>query len=314
MNKRDLERKMIPCHEADIPISAIDTETGGQHGLQNREQVAPPDDVIEDYTAGWRRDDDIPPVILWQLPEQPGRYIPIDGYTRTIAAERAGRDTIPAIIAECAKEIAVQLSYEANAYHGRPASREFRLASAVKLTEMGVTIKDAAARLNLPVDVVTDQRTVIKTRARLLRLDVKGTHNLSDHMIRRLAPIELDAAFKGAAELARDAKGTLTSARTEALVREIRGARSEADQMAIIDGERSELGAAKMDDASAKTAAKMSRLNRQVTSLRQIDLSEAVKAAMQAGWPVSDVKDVLSRLNEVAAGLAAVINDIYGDA
>jgi ParB-like chromosome segregation protein Spo0J len=309
MHERDLDRHLIGHREETVRIESIDLVTGGRYGLQNREESEVPEDVMDDYTAAWLRDDPFPPVILWQ---DGSRYMPIDGYTRCASALRAGKEEIPALIADCDESTARQLCIEANARHGRRASRDFLIRGAVGLVEEGMSVREAAARTALPESVVAERRLVAKAQSRARQNHVSGVDRLPDSVLEKVANIDLDSVFKELLELARDAK--LKPTKVADIAKSVRQARSEADQLAIIQGERVEAGATAADDQAAQIAQPFTRFVSALTKLRSFDLSEIVKAAYSSGKSVEEVRDQSNRVHEMASGLDGVIEDVYGDA
>lgn len=323
MDKQDLERRLIPYTEQTVRFDNIDLERGGVHGLQNREESEIPEETMEDYVAGWQRDDPFPPVILWQeLPTvkktarttktsaKTGPFFPIDGYTRCASAIRAEREDIQALIAECDEATARQLCIEANARHGRRASRGFLIEGAVAMTEQGMSIKEAAARAAVPEHAVSERRLIAKAISRARANHVSGVESLPDQVLEKVATIDFDQTFVALLDLARDAK--LKPTKMRELIASVRKARSEADQLAIIEAERSELGVSKADDQAAKVAQPFTRFAGQLSKLRSFDLSEVVKAAYASNTAVAEVHDQVNRLQEVATQLNDTIEDIYG--
>jgi hypothetical protein len=311
MDGKDLKRRLVTFREETVRIDVIDLSGGGRYGLQNREDTEVPEQTMDDYTAAWLRDDPFPAVILWQ--DRPGsKYFPVDGYTRTASAIAAGREEIGALVIDCDEATARQLCIEANARHGRRASHDFLVQGAVGLVEEGMSIKEAAARANLPERVVAEKRSVAKARNRARQNHVTGIDTIPDSVLEKLANVDLDKVFVALTELARDAK--LKPTKVQDLAKSVREARSEDDKLAIVEAERAELGATAADDQNAKIAQQYTRFVGMLTKLRSVDLSEVVKAAYASGKTVEEIHDQLNRVHELAAGLQTMIEDIYGDA
>jgi hypothetical protein len=310
VNKDMLNRRLVPFREETVRIDSINLSDGQQYGLQNREESEPPGEVLDDYVSAWMRDDPFPPVVLWQ-DGTPNRYFPVDGYTRCVTALRAGREEIEALIADCDESTAHQLCVEANARHGRRASRDFLIRGAVGMVEEGMSIREAAARASVPDTVVAERRSISKTINRARQNHVTGVENLPDAVLEKLAHVDLDQTFVALLELARDAK--LPARRVSDLTKSVRQARSEADQLAIVEAERAEVGATAADDQAAKIAQPFTRFVGALSKLRGYDISEIVRAAYSSGKTVEDVRDQRNRVHEIVAALDSVIADVYGD-
>ena len=198
MDNRDLDRHLIGYREETVRIEIIDLMTGGRYGLQNREESEVPEDVMEDYTAAWLRNDPFPPIILWK---DGSKYFPVDGYTRCASALRAGKEEIHALVIDCEESVARRLCIEANARHGRRASREFLIRGAVGLVEEGMSVREAAARTSLPEAVVAERRAVAKAQNRARQNHVTGVDRVPDSVLEKIANIEMDSSFKELLEL-----------------------------------------------------------------------------------------------------------------
>ena len=308
MDRSDLDRRLIAYDEVVVRVADIDL---GEHQLlQNREEYEIPEDTVEDYAAAWLRDDPFPPVILWKQPDTSNRlFLPIDGYTRCTAALRADKQTINALVVDVDQITAEQLAFEANARHGRQSTREFRLTSSLTMIDQGLSAREAAARANVPERQVQDRRKIVELRRRCHKLKITGMDTVADTVIEKMSGITLDGPFKALAELVRDAD--VKAAKATEIAREVRKARSEDDQVAIVNGARAELIAIKPDATLTKALATWNRFKKKVIELEAFDVADMVANAERGGITKDDVHEVVVRLNETAASLETVAADVF---
>lgn len=306
MDKHDLERRLIAFDETRVRLSDIDLD--GRQLLQNREEYEPDADTVDDYTAAWLRGDPLPAVILWE--QSAGSYVPIDGYTRSTSALRAGLEEIDAVIAKCDRRTAEQLAVEANARHGRRADRRWLLSSAVKLAEEGMSVKEAAIRTNVAEHAITERRAIARALRRGQEMKITRIDRLPEKVLEKLASIDMDGPFRALAELARD--GNLKPTKVDELKRDLKQARSEPDQIAMVEAARAELGVSVADEQTEKMALPFKRFVGQVAKLRSIDTADVVKAAHMSGKAREEADDLATRLREIVVAYEAAVEDIYG--
>ena len=119
----------------------------------------------------------------------------------------------------------------------------------------------------------------MKARRRARDLKIPHTDKLRDAVMATVANIPMDETFTALVELARNAK--LGPTKLGEIAKDVRAARSEADQLLVVTGARAELGAASEDQD--KVLLPWTRLHTWVTKGHSIDLDDAVKAACSGG-------------------------------
>jgi ParB-like chromosome segregation protein Spo0J len=210
-----------------------------QEQLQTRlltPQINP--DTVESFKLQMRAGADFPAVVLWPIPGRGVVYGIVSGNHRVAAAEAAGRVTIDAYVLDTEDRAVVdtvaRLANVIEAPEGAP--RVERIAQAQMLMDRhGWTRQAAAAAVGVTAELLEDVFRQTRTRERLTYLGVRAA-NISPSTLAVMAAIQSDAPLRAMGQLVVDAR--LGQSSTQALVKEVRKARSEQEAIALIEQRR----------------------------------------------------------------------------
>jgi hypothetical protein len=252
-----LEELGEPFEFVDLPLDEIDLDESRRVLNQVRFGLgAANDEHVEALRTALAQDVTLPPGIVHR--DERGRYVILSGNHRYPAHKAAGRETMPFYLATGLDGIpttdarAQDVALRANVAHGDPVSTGDRIEQASRLVDTGhYSIKQAARALVVPEAKLRDQVEKIKSRRRLAEARVR----LSDKEIpisvaRRLNAIASDNVLREAAQLV--PKMAQKAEETNRLVVAINEARSEADQLRIVEETAKQLEAAGTTQAQAR--------------------------------------------------------------
>jgi len=194
----------------------------------NHEQVAI-------YKEAMERGDNFPGAILH--PQSNGKYIIVDGNHRYMGAKES-KYPLAAYVIDKDTPIRVvrALTFEANAKHGLPSSQAERAEHAVWLIEnVGESIRNASARMNLPERYVSRWYNTVKANDRVRRLRIPGSHwePLVAAVKQRLNAVVADETFIAMVDFAW--KIRMSAEEADDYVVRIRQIGSTGDQLAEVE-------------------------------------------------------------------------------
>lgn len=258
-----------------IPMDMIDTARSRKNQARKDALVA---DSVERFASAMRAGRPFPPIVLYQLGT---KLVIVDGNNRHEAACRAKRQFIHGIVIDATTDgdLIQLLTIEANNGHGNTPPVEWRIKQAQGLCSRGFSDADAAEAAGVTVLQLKNARSAAEADGRARKLGIYGFSELSMTHRRDLNVLKSDPVFHAAGKLVAGMK--LTHDQTKNLIREIKGARSEAEQLAVV-----------------------------ADMAQSYDLEKATKTAMQKG--VSNPKHALvAGLGLIRkANVAAIVNNV----
>lgn len=129
----------------DIGLIDFDTEFYPRYGGPDWQTVAK-------YADAMRLGDEFPPPVVGK---RKGRYVIIDGVHRYQAYEKLDASAIECVICEAPESKWLFLAAQYNVRHGRPLTKQDRIAIANKLKVSGVSWPAIEKLLNVPKDKLT---------------------------------------------------------------------------------------------------------------------------------------------------------------
>lgn len=235
-NRDERIEQWIESHGAtwefkNIPISSIDKERS--HRNQARFEALREETFIV-YRDAMERGDQFPPIIVFKSGDD---YVVIDGNHRVAGAELAGATEIGAYIVSGLGERQLQtMTFEANTKHGLPSSIEERTKHGVYLVDVGVTQRDAARLVNVPLHTLQYELTKARSERRLAALGVDRWSNIGASTRARLDNIRSNVVFKAAAEVI--VAGKMNNIVAGQLVTDVNKQSDETAQLAVVEEAR----------------------------------------------------------------------------
>lgn len=203
--------------------------------LANQARVSEPliEDVVDRYRADYERGDRFPPIIVRRTSPRAKKVVVLGGNHRRAGAAAAGVATHPAYVVECTDELALTIMYDDNRRHGMPPTKAERCAQGAHLIDNGWSQAEAAAQVGVSQPTLSNYLNVARTARRAKSLQVaRPWDTLTTGTKEALARIPADPVFVEAVKVA--AAAEFTAAETNAMVQQIRKARSEADALATV--------------------------------------------------------------------------------
>lgn len=265
--------------EPALPLASIDVAKS----LANQARIDEPliEDVVDQYTAAYRRGDRFPPLLARRSSKRATKVTLLGGNHRNAAASKAGRKKHPAYIVECEPETAIALTYEDNSRHGFPPSRTERLAQAVHLIDSGWTQEAAAAAVGVASSEVSNARSVITATRRARELKVADFPKLPSTTKTHLSRLQSDPVFAAASQLAVD--GRLTAPETKELCDRVKRAGSDEKALAVIgleiEARRDEIQATAGGRARKAAATGFGRLNNGLSAVLDAKPADVARSA-----------------------------------
>lgn len=204
----------------------------GERSLRNQARLGDPldQDVVERYAEAMRGDAVFPAVVAWKAKTG---YVVIDGNHRWAAARDAERDLAVYEVKARAQTITA-MTFEANVRHGKPTSDEERVHHALYLIDNGMTQKEAAGRMAVPLSKVKKalQATEAQRRADSAGISRRDWEAIPDSARNRLMSLTTDEALVEAVKLFHDAG--LLAPEVFDIVSKINDTKSTRQQLAIL--------------------------------------------------------------------------------
>jgi ParB-like chromosome segregation protein Spo0J len=242
-----LEELGEPYDVTEIPLDDIDIDRSRRVLNQVRFGLSAwNEEHVEALRTVLEQDGALPPGIVHR--DEDGHYVILSGNHRYPAHERAGRKTMAFYVATGLDGIpttdprAQDVALRANVAHGDPVSVDDRIEQAARLVETGhYSIKEAARALAVPEGKLRD--LVEKNRSRMRLVEIGANVDVIPISVaRRLNAISSDRVLQKAAELV--PLMVQKAEETNRLVVEINDARTERDQLEIVERTAEALAAA----------------------------------------------------------------------
>lgn len=261
-----------------IPLDRIDERESKKN--QARPEALIPE-IVDRYSVAMKKGDKFPPIVVYVRNQ---RLVIIDGNNRVASARKAGVTEIMgyAVDLQTSSEMIALLTVEANAKHGTPTTNEWRVHQALDLVKMGVTQEMASDAAGLRVKTLQTHVAAAKAdeRAKVLVLKTKWG-DLPVGSRARLNTIRDDAVFVAAANCVID--NDMPGAEVDIMVRDIRGAGSEADRLEVVSR--------MMRRLTLERATKVA-VGKQGRSIPNAKMNLTTGIGKVMGFDVSSVRDV----------------------
>jgi ParB-like chromosome segregation protein Spo0J len=219
------------------PLRKIDAE---HEDSQVREQAhRAPRETTDEFTTQLRGQIQqgrihFPPIVCTHN----GRLI--DGNTRKAAAEANGLETFPVYLVKLDRaDQGKVLGAALNQMGGRRLTAEEALAAAEKMMNDDISDEAIARTLGRSVDMVRNYRKERMFRETAKRVGIKEDAPVKRSVQRVLADVKHDEPFRAATEVVVETKASASDAK--ALLAEIGEARSEAEELEVIEKHRAKL-------------------------------------------------------------------------
>lgn len=278
--------------------------------LKNQARFQPLiDTVVAQYSRAMQDGDEFPAVIL----NKNGRgFVVISGNHRSEAARKAGRAFIDAYIVQIQDQRVLEtLTRSCNALMGQPESEDDRIQHArILIATYGIPISDAAKTMRVSESKLKATIQAARTKERLTRFGVSA-EKLSTRQLQSMDSIQNDHVMEAVGRLAVDA--AMPAESIDNLRNELKTARTEADQIAIVNKARSQpeirerIGAHSVGKGIPQLA-RRTLFIRTLTTLEKL-LSQYKTAE---GLQMSDAtiaKQTLERVNAIATACAQVLSN-----
>lgn len=211
-----------------IPMEMIDVRRSRQNQARRDPLVQ---DSVDRYALAFKNGDPFPPIVCYAIGQ---KLIIIDGNNRQAGAAKAGHKYIYGIVISdrTSSEMIQLLTVEANSTHGVTPPVEWRVKQALALVNLGHSVERAALASNVTALQLKAARAAAEADGRALDLKVYGFSELVMSTKQALNTLRDDPSFKAASILAVGKK--LSTQQVQALVREVKQGRSEAEKLQII--------------------------------------------------------------------------------
>lgn len=313
-----LEELGEPFELIEIPLDEIDIDRSRRVLHQVRFDLdAYDEDHVEALATVLEQDGELPPGIAHR--DEDGHYVILSGNHRYPAHQRAKRQGMKFYVATGLEGVpttdprAQDVALRANVAHGDPVPVDHRLEQASRLVETGhYSIKDAARALVVPEGKLRDQVEKINSRRRLADVGIPlSEKDIPISVARRLNAIASNRVLEEAAKLV--PKMAQKAEETNRLVVAINEARSEQEQLQIVEQTAQALEAAGTVQAKARklkggalVSPKIRRFDGALGVIVRFDPAELGKQNLPA-----EFRDHLrTRLGEALAALTAVKESI----
>jgi ParB-like chromosome segregation protein Spo0J len=229
---------------------------------------------VEEYATHMRNGAIFPPILV------ASNGMLIDGNTRAAAAERIGRDELPAYVVKLGNlEVGALIAAAINQTNGRRLASDELVAAAEGYLDAGYTEEAVARELGCSISHVRNVRRERAFREAAQRLGVEQL-KVGKPQQRTLAGITHDEPLRAAIALVAEANPTAKD--TAALVDELTTARSDADAVAIVNAKRTEWAPAGPPPRRAASGAKPMKALKAVKALVEL-INGAPEAVVTAG-------------------------------
>jgi hypothetical protein len=308
LNKYGVDWKYVSA----VQLDDIDLEAS----LNNQARFeALNDDTVATYADALARGDVFPAVVAWRPGKRANqKYVIIDGNHRAMGTQRA---ELPAVdIYEVARgtrpQVVAIMMHSLNAKHGRATSEAERVMGALYLINSGSTQEQAAAALNVPMNVLKKALLGAKAdaRAREAGANMQKWESLTAGTRSRLVTIQTDEGFADAVDLVHSAG--LDAVQVQDLVAQLNQSRSGTRQRSAVRNLRAQYqdqiqenaGGTLSRGSSKKALTPKGRLNMflgQVFSLTDDDqgLVESFAQTEREDTALR-IRDAIGKLNKIA--------------
>jgi len=241
---RDLK---LPLHREKIAFAAIDWAAS----RANLGRIIRPidQDRVDDYAAAFRAGAVFPRPLLARFGKS---LVIVAGLHRSLAMQQAGEtgyeaDVVEVIVARELELIAVQH----NAMEGSRIERHHRIEVATAMVARGeIELQEAAEAFGVTREAINSRLRIRMGRADIARSGAKPAKDLPDSHVRALRGIRNDNVLKAVVEYVSSYPHNEEAVR--ALAREVRGRRTEAQQIAFIEEQTSSRKQAEENPAKLK--------------------------------------------------------------
>lgn len=285
--------------DAEYPLRKIDAD-------YNESQVRLPDhraprDTVEEFTAQMRGQLALgrlafPPIVLTHN----GRLI--DGNTRKAAAAQNGLETFPAYLVKLPRpDFGLMIGAALNQMGGKRLTAEESYAAAEKMMREGYPDDAIARTLGRSTQMVRNYRRERRYNEAADRTGVAAL-SITRSAQRHLADITHDEPFKAAAQLVSNAKPGQKD--VQELVEKVSSARSEREEMAIVDEYSKKWKTAGPPPAAARRAPNKAAL----AAARKVDAVLAIVTPAAELAPAAlrgDLEPKWQRLHELSGQVLA---------
>lgn len=221
----------------EIPVARIDKK-------KSRHNQARPQPLIQETvdicTLGYKRGDDLPPIVVYRESERSTTFIVIDGNNRHEGADKAGLEMIPAYIvaSDTPAEKILLLTVEANSGHGVRTPEDWRIKQALQLLAIGGdnTVEEICKAANITEAQLKMARRVAEIDQRVRPLKISGWLDLSITNRHKLGQITSDRVLFNAAHLVISTE-MKSKSDVGALVRAVKAMHSEEEQVLFVQAE-----------------------------------------------------------------------------
>ena len=259
---------------------------------QSRFQALDEDTVVL-YASAMERGDVFPPIVVYR---DHGSFVVIDGNHRVEAATLNQKTKILAYVLDKLSTVQVQtMTFEANAKHGLPATVEERISHGLYLTDLGVTHRDAAAMVNVPLHQLQKEIERARIDRRLGTLGIERWNSIAAGARLRMESIRNDNVLRAAARMVVESR--INTVIVNEMVTVINREKTEKDQLAVVEEWRARYAQSISTTAGGRvpTPRSMSRLSRSLAYTEGIEPQE-IEAAVRSLNP--DQKEAMAgRMN-----------------
>ncbi len=294
-----------------VPVTEFDV----QAGLRNQARMGKPlrDDVVTRYREGMKAGQKFPAVVACRKKGGDRLLVSADGNHRIVVAQELGKTLdVYELDPETPTTTLMRLTYALNADHGLPTSDEDRIQQALHLIEIGLSARDAAHELVLPVTRVEAERRKADANARVVEMgvNIRDWEALQPAKRVALSTITTDEGLAGAIKLARQAGLSMEGDNgIKDLVRDMNKSRSVAKQNEVLRTYReihqdviANGGAALRKTTGKRESSPRSILARSIGTLRTLPAPELVAAR----YTEIERPDAIKAVNETIETLQAV--------
>lgn len=216
-------------YHPDLPLEEFNVDKS----LKNQARLGNPlrPDVVDRYRAALANGSNFPAIIAATQPA--GGHLNVDGNHRYAAHSSNGRKGIDTyLIIDGDPQGVTMLTFECNTTHGLATSEEERLHQALWMVDNGMSMEEAARRVQIRPQTVRTANAVHQAgmRADAAGIDRRDWDRLNAGIKQRLAAITTDEGFGGMTKLAISAKLAVTEVSEHVkAMSELRSSKKQAD-------------------------------------------------------------------------------------
>lgn len=276
-------------------------EIDDRRSLQNQARFQALDErLVITYTEAMTSNAKFPPIVVAKTSHG---YLVIDGNHRVAAARLAGKTSLAAYVITDATERQIHvLTFDANTKHGMPTTADERKAHAVYLVDTaGVSQRDAATMLNIPLRELNAELTLNRINRRLAALGVERYEDIARSTRSRMDNVRNDKVLKALADLVIRAR--VGHQGVDDLVNDINKQPDEAAGLAVVAaGEEQRASEMRLTvGGRTKIPQPLMRLQRSLAYAESVAVDLLDPAALDAATKAS----LVNRITEVRGKLEA---------